>query len=180
MINHIGCLLQKSSSCKSIIIIRGIPSVRSLMLEIRGLIEFDIHSTGGTGYIGGSVLNGIVKKFPALQVTALVRSEPAGFKNDYPTVSTVLGDFDSFDVIKAASQDADIIIRIRTPNHQSYCICSAMTDKLRCRCWRQQPSRLREWHSCRNIRSSNPNLPDTFNWYWMYLGSNEQHVGRRT
>jgi len=67
--------------------------------------------TGGTGFIGGSVLEATTKKFPALQVTALLRSPSAEFKSRYPNVKIVVGDFDAFEVIEKAAADADIVIR---------------------------------------------------------------------
>ncbi len=70
-----------------------------------------ISSTGATGYIGGSVLEKILTEFPQLQITALLRSSSSEFKNRYPNVKIVLGDFDSFDVIEKAASEADIVVR---------------------------------------------------------------------
>jgi len=67
--------------------------------------------TGGTGFIGGSVLEAITKKFPAVQVIALLRSPSTEFKSRYPNVKIVVGDFDAFKVIEGAAADADIVIR---------------------------------------------------------------------
>jgi nucleoside-diphosphate-sugar epimerase len=73
-----------------------------MLIEIR---------TGSTGYIGGSVLEGILKQFPEICTTALLRSPSAEFKTRYPTVEIVLGNFDSFEIIKKAAAEADIVIR---------------------------------------------------------------------
>jgi nucleoside-diphosphate-sugar epimerase len=67
--------------------------------------------TGGTGYIGGSVLDGISKQFPNIRITALLRAPPAEFKARYPNVDIVQGDFDAFGVIEKSAEDADIVIR---------------------------------------------------------------------
>jgi nucleoside-diphosphate-sugar epimerase len=69
-------------------------------------------STGGTGYIGGSVLEGIYKTYPDLEITALLRSERADFTERYPNVKVVVGTFDDFDIIEKAANEADIVIRM--------------------------------------------------------------------
>ncbi|PGH17228.1 hypothetical protein AJ80_04870 [Polytolypa hystricis UAMH7299] len=74
--------------------------------------------TGATGYIGGSVLEAIVHKFPALQITALLRVEPPAFKERYPNVQVVQGSFDDFAVIEKATTDADIIIHTGDIDHE--------------------------------------------------------------
>lgn len=68
------------------------------------------HSTGATGYIGGSVLEAIIK-YTGLHITALLRSPSSEFKSRYPQVNIVVGDFDAFDMIETASSEADIVIR---------------------------------------------------------------------
>jgi hypothetical protein len=73
-----------------------------------------IPRTGATGYIGGSVLEGILKQFPDFRMTALLRSPSAEFKTRYPKMDIVLGDFDAFDVIQKAAAEADIVIRNST------------------------------------------------------------------
>jgi nucleoside-diphosphate-sugar epimerase len=75
------------------------------------LILTKIHSTGGTGYIGGSVLQGIVEKFPSLNITALIRSQTAEFETRFPNVKAAIGDFDSFNVIEQAAEEADVVVR---------------------------------------------------------------------
>jgi nucleoside-diphosphate-sugar epimerase len=68
-------------------------------------------STGGTGYIGGSVLEAISNEFPTLQITALLRFPSAEFTSRFTNIQVVTGDFDAFDVIEKAAGDADIVIR---------------------------------------------------------------------
>lgn len=72
--------------------------------------------TGATGYIGGSVLESLIAKFPDLEITALLRSPSQEFKERYPKVKIVKGDFDAFGVISGAAQDADIVIRTKAPS----------------------------------------------------------------
>jgi nucleoside-diphosphate-sugar epimerase len=67
--------------------------------------------TGATGWIGGAVLGGILKNYPKLEVTALLRSPSQEFAEKYPGVKVVKGSFDDFEVIESATQDAEIIIR---------------------------------------------------------------------
>lgn len=57
------------------------------------------------------MLAGIVKRFPDLEVTVLVRAASEEFTSVFPKVKAAIGDFDSFDVIQNAVQNADIIIR---------------------------------------------------------------------
>ncbi|KAH8821857.1 hypothetical protein F5884DRAFT_851066 [Xylogone sp. PMI_703] len=73
--------------------------------------------TGATGYIGGSVLEGIVKKYPDLEISALQRSPSSEFKTRYPQVQIVVGDFDAFDVIEKATIAADIVIHMGDIDH---------------------------------------------------------------
>ena len=70
-----------------------------------------VSRTGATGFIGGSVLEKLIKEFPELEITALLRKPVPEFKQRYPKVKIVLGDFDSFDVIEKAASEADIVIR---------------------------------------------------------------------
>ncbi len=67
--------------------------------------------TGGTGYIGGSVLKGIIKTYPDLEITALLRSPTEEFAERYPTVKVVRGSFDDFEIVEKAAEDADVIVR---------------------------------------------------------------------
>ncbi|KAN0096703.1 hypothetical protein V8E51_015508 [Hyaloscypha variabilis] len=73
--------------------------------------------TGATGYIGGSALSAITQKFPALEVTALLRSPSIEFKNRYPRVKIVVGTFDDFNIIKKAALGAEIIMHTGDIDH---------------------------------------------------------------
>jgi uncharacterized protein YbjT (DUF2867 family) len=70
------------------------------------------HSTGATGFIGGSVLTAIVDKFPSLQITALLRGDSIDFVQRYPNVNIAVGDFDSSLTIEEEARKADIVIRM--------------------------------------------------------------------
>ena len=70
-----------------------------------------IDRTGGTGYIGGSVLDAIVKQHSEYDVTVLLRNIPPGFQNKYPDVKIIEGDFDNTDLISATAAENDIVIR---------------------------------------------------------------------
>lgn len=69
------------------------------------------NSTGGTGYIGGSVLHTIVTAHPEYDVTVLLRKVPGAFSSTYPKVKIVQGDYDSFDVLAEEASKADIVVR---------------------------------------------------------------------
>lgn len=80
-------------------------------------------STGSTGYIGGSVLDGVVKAYPDLEITALLRSVPDEFSSRYPNIKIVKGDFDAKEVIEKAAYEADIVLRkyrSMAPIHPSF------------------------------------------------------------
>jgi hypothetical protein len=98
-------------------------------------------STGATGYIGGSVLESVVKAFPSLQITALLRSTSDEFTSRYPQVRIIKGDFDAFELIEKAAHEADIVLRkIKCPCCQS--ISSNQTAVLNLRlpsCWDGKP-----------------------------------------
>ncbi|GME50524.1 uncharacterized protein K452DRAFT_272103 [Neofusicoccum parvum] len=67
---------------------------------------------GGTGHIGGEVINAIVKRFPGIEITTLVRDDKKGARltEKFSTIKTIIGDLESFDVIEKASRDAGIVI----------------------------------------------------------------------
>jgi nucleoside-diphosphate-sugar epimerase len=68
--------------------------------------------TGATGYIGGSVLESLVKTFPELEISALLRSPSEEFRERYPGVKVVKGSFDDFEVIeKAVEERGDVVVR---------------------------------------------------------------------
>lgn len=53
----------------------------------------------------------MIKEFPSVEITALLRKPLPEFKTRYPDVKIVLGDFDSIDVIEQAASQADIVVR---------------------------------------------------------------------
>lgn len=69
------------------------------------------NSTGGTGYIGGTVLDTIVKKHPEYEITALLRNPPEDFAKTYPKVKVVRGDYDNADVLSEEASKADVVVR---------------------------------------------------------------------
>ncbi|KAI5851803.1 nucleoside-diphosphate-sugar epimerase [Tricharina praecox] len=73
--------------------------------------------TGVTGYIGGSVFARLASTHPEYEITVLLRSVPDGFKEKYPNVKIVKGDFDSADIITAAAENADIVIHAGNSDH---------------------------------------------------------------
>ncbi|KAF2278880.1 NAD(P)-binding protein [Westerdykella ornata] len=75
--------------------------------------------TGGTGYIGGSVLHTIVTSHPEYDVTVLLRNVPTSFSDRYPNVKIVRGDFDSFDTLAQAASEADVVVRCGSSNHEA-------------------------------------------------------------
>lgn len=69
--------------------------------------------TGSTGYIGGSVFATLVKEHPEYDITVLLRKPPAHFSGQFPNVKIIQGDYDSFDVIANAAEEAGIVVRKR-------------------------------------------------------------------
>lgn len=69
------------------------------------------YRTGGTGYITGTVLDTLVNQRPQYEVTVLLRTVPAGFKERYPKVRVVEGNFDDFDLIAETASKSNISIR---------------------------------------------------------------------
>jgi nucleoside-diphosphate-sugar epimerase len=68
-------------------------------------------STGSTGYIGGTVLDTLVRQRPNYSITALLRKVPAQFAEKYPDVKIVIGDYDDFEFIAKNAAEADIVVR---------------------------------------------------------------------
>ena len=92
----------------------------------------DFHlSTGSTGYIGGSVLEGVLQAYPNLEIIALLRSPSDGFASRSPQIRIILGDFDTYEVIEQAAHEAEIVIRkIALTSHQRY-VCNTRESQLR-------------------------------------------------
>ncbi|KAK4892309.1 hypothetical protein LTR27_009143 [Elasticomyces elasticus] len=77
-----------------------------------------IFLTGGTGYIGGTVLDTVVKQHPEYEVTVLLRNEPEKFSKLYPNVKVVNGDYDSTDLISETAAKANIVIHCGNSDHE--------------------------------------------------------------
>lgn len=67
---------------------------------------------GGTGHIGGAVLDLLVRSHPDLEVSVLVRDQlkTDKVKSKYPQVQCEVGDFTSLDLIEATCRATDIVI----------------------------------------------------------------------
>ncbi|EIN09050.1 nucleoside-diphosphate-sugar epimerase [Punctularia strigosozonata HHB-11173 SS5] len=76
--------------------------------------------TGATGYIGGSILDALVKAHPEWTFTALLRNPTPRFSERYPNVHIVKGDYDSTDILADAASDADIVIHCGNSDHESH------------------------------------------------------------
>ncbi|KAH8671586.1 hypothetical protein BX600DRAFT_434684 [Xylariales sp. PMI_506] len=67
---------------------------------------------GGTGHIGGAILDQFLKEHPEATVKVLVRDEEKSSRlvAKYPKVQTIIGDLGTLDVLETASREADIVI----------------------------------------------------------------------
>lgn len=74
--------------------------------------------TGGTGYIGGSVLHTIATAHPEYEITVLLRRIPENFTTTYPNIKIVQGDYDSSQTIAAAAEAADIVVHNGDSDHE--------------------------------------------------------------
>ncbi|KAK8096156.1 hypothetical protein PG999_014178 [Apiospora kogelbergensis] len=77
-----------------------------------------IFLTGGTGYIGGSVLDALTKAHPEYSLTVLLRNVPPTFKERYPDVRIVEGNFDNTELIASTAADSDIVIHNGNSKHE--------------------------------------------------------------
>ena len=75
-------------------------------------------STGGTGYIGGSVLHTLATTHPEYSLTVLLRRTPSNFKSTYPNITILTGDYSSTDLITSAAQNADIVVHNGDSDHE--------------------------------------------------------------
>ncbi|TKX27209.1 NAD dependent epimerase-like protein 3 [Elsinoe australis] len=66
--------------------------------------------TGGTGYVGGSVLTALTTAHPEYEITVLLRKVPSDFEARYPTVNIAHGELDQVDKIRDLSAKNDIVI----------------------------------------------------------------------
>ncbi|KAH7412282.1 hypothetical protein DE146DRAFT_642740 [Phaeosphaeria sp. MPI-PUGE-AT-0046c] len=78
-----------------------------------------IFLTGGTGYIGGSVLHTIATTRREYQLTVLLRRIPSSFKETYPNITIVSGDYDSTSLLSSHAAAADIVIHCGDSDHIS-------------------------------------------------------------
>ncbi|KAF2485559.1 NAD(P)-binding protein [Neohortaea acidophila] len=77
-----------------------------------------IFLTGATGYIGGSVFDTIVTHHPEYEVTVLLRNVPQDFSSRYPKVKIIKGDYDSHDILAAATSNADVVVHNGNSDHE--------------------------------------------------------------
>ncbi|USW55844.1 Putative NAD-dependent epimerase/dehydratase, NAD(P)-binding domain-containing protein [Septoria linicola] len=77
-----------------------------------------IFLTGGTGYVGGSVLYTLAQTHPEWEITVLLRRPPPTFNELYPNVKVVLGDYDSGETLSSAAAQADIVVHNGNSDHQ--------------------------------------------------------------
>ncbi|PHH84070.1 hypothetical protein CDD83_2536 [Cordyceps sp. RAO-2017] len=72
-----------------------------------------IFLTGATGYIGGTVLDSLVKAHPEYEYRLLVRDEArAGpIRARYPDAALVVGRLEDAAVLEQAAAEADIVVR---------------------------------------------------------------------
>lgn len=76
-------------------------------------------STGGTGYIGGSVLHTIATTRPEYNLTVLLRRIPPSFEATYPNITIVSGDYDSTALLTSHAAAADVVIHCGDSDHLS-------------------------------------------------------------
>ncbi|KAK7037926.1 NAD(P)-binding protein [Favolaschia claudopus] len=74
--------------------------------------------TGSTGYIGGSVLAAITRAHPEYEVTALLRKVTQTYVDAYPRVKTIVGDYDSAEILANAAAESDIVIHAGDSDHK--------------------------------------------------------------
>tara|TARA_R110002003_G_scaffold117_1_gene10363 strand:- start:23381 stop:24463 length:1083 start_codon:yes stop_codon:yes gene_type:complete len=76
-------------------------------------------STGGTGYIGGSVLHAIATAHPDYSITVLLRRIPKTFASTYPNITIVHGDYDSTSLLASEAAKADIVVHNGDSDHEA-------------------------------------------------------------
>ncbi|KAH7093607.1 NAD(P)-binding protein [Paraphoma chrysanthemicola] len=74
--------------------------------------------TGGTGYIGGSVLHAIATTHPEYTITVLLRTIPASFTTTYPNIRIVGGTYDSTSLLTSEASQADIVVHNGDSDHE--------------------------------------------------------------
>ncbi|KAF2815820.1 NAD(P)-binding protein [Mytilinidion resinicola] len=74
--------------------------------------------TGGTGYIGGTVLDTLATTHPEYNLTVLLRTVPNGFQERYPGVKIVRGGYDNFDIIANAVSQSNVVVHSGDSDHE--------------------------------------------------------------
>ncbi|KAJ7444879.1 nucleoside-diphosphate-sugar epimerase [Mycena latifolia] len=74
--------------------------------------------TGSTGYIGGSVLAAITRAHPEYVITAILRKVSPSYVDAYPRVKTIVGDYDSAEILAKAASESDIVIHAGDSDHK--------------------------------------------------------------
>ena len=74
--------------------------------------ETDLCSVGGTGHVGGAVLDIISATYPEVELTVLVRDETKASRlvSKYSKVIPVIGNLDGLELLESASKNASIVI----------------------------------------------------------------------
>jgi nucleoside-diphosphate-sugar epimerase len=88
--------------------------------------------TGATGYLGGTTLDLLSKTFPAAEYSVLVRTKEQAdvITWTYPSVTTILGDISSKEIVIAAANAADVVIDIAGDNESGiHNILSGLASK---------------------------------------------------
>ncbi|ETS85655.1 hypothetical protein PFICI_03680 [Pestalotiopsis fici W106-1] len=72
----------------------------------------NIFFVGGTGHIGGAVLDQLLQKYADAKVKALVRDEAKGSRlvAKYPSVEVIVGTTTDLELLEKASKEADIVV----------------------------------------------------------------------
>lgn len=83
------------------------------------ILSNHISSTGGTGYIGGSVLHTIATTRPEYQLTVLLRRIPPSFQTTYPNITIITGDYDSTSLLTSHAAASDVVIHCGDSDHIS-------------------------------------------------------------
>lgn len=86
--------------------------------------------TGGSGYVGGSVLDTIARAHPEYEISVLLRSVPDTFSSTYPHVKIIKGDYDSSGTISANAEAANLVIHNGNSDHEG-CLNAIIAGLLR-------------------------------------------------
>ncbi|KAK3626054.1 hypothetical protein LTR56_020067 [Elasticomyces elasticus] len=81
-------------------------------------MTFKIFLTGGSGYVGGSVLHTIARAHPEYEISVLLRRVPEAFSSTYPDVKIIKGNYDDFSTIAAGAEAANLVIHNGDSDHE--------------------------------------------------------------